>query len=171
MEDKVVVVLAMHGSPPRDFPKEEMQEYFQLHSQVEGGTADPEAVERFHSLERKMRRWPRNAQNDPFWAGSQALAQALAQILQMPVLVGFNEFCAPSVEEALQEAIRSGAQQILVVTPMMTRGGVHAEKDIPRIVEQMRARYPDVELIYAWPFDTQSVAAFLASHLHRFLGL
>ena len=115
-----------------------------------------------------MRNWPRNEQNDPFHVASQELAAHLSEVSGYEVIVGYNEFCAPSFDEALQSAKNKGATKIIVATPMMTRGGEHAEKDIPAKIEEFSTRYPKIEIVYAWPFDTMQVARFLSEHISRF---
>jgi sirohydrochlorin cobaltochelatase len=115
-----------------------------------------------------MRGWPRTPANDPFYAASRELAQALSCETGVEVLVGFNEFCAPDLEEALGEAAAGGAESVIVVTPMMTRGGEHAEIDIARAVEDFRGRHPGIKITYAWPFETAEVARFLAGHIAKF---
>ena len=67
------------------------------------------------------------------------------------VVVGFNEFCAPDLAQALDEAAARGAGQVVVTTPMMTTGGEHAEQDIPAAIDQAPARHPQVTFDYAWP--------------------
>jgi sirohydrochlorin cobaltochelatase len=168
---KIVVVLAMHGAPPNDFPRPEMLEFFGLHARMERATPEERATlaERYVALESKMRTWPRTAQNDPFYAASQDLATQLAQATGYKVLVGFNEFCAPSLEQALEDAVARGAEKVVVTTPMMTQGGEHAQKEIPALVAQAQERHPQVTLVYAWPFETSKVAAFLAAQIERFV--
>lgn len=171
---KTVIVLAMHGAPPTDFPKPELMELFGLHARLEHITG-PEraALERRHAeLEARVRAWPRTAQNDPFYAGSQELAEHLSQATGYPdpALVAFNEFCAPSLDEAFEQAIAQSAQQIIVVTPMMTRGGEHSESDIPAAVQRAQSQYLDIPILYAWPFDASEVAKFLASQIGRFVS-
>jgi sirohydrochlorin cobaltochelatase len=162
---KIVVVLAMHGSPPLDFPREEMREYFQLqareHQHPQPGGHSP----RLKELETRMRNYPRNESNDPFWKGSRELAAALEKACGLPVVLGYNEFCAPSLDEALDQAAAKGAHKIIVATPMMTRGGEHAERDIPAAIDGARRRHPGLTFIYAWPFNTEDVAEFLAKKL------
>ena len=168
---RLVVVLAMHGVPPKDFPKPELSELFALHGSVKQATgAQREALQRRHDeIEDRMRAWPRTPQNDPFHAGSLALAEQVSQALGAEVLVGFNEFCGPSIDEALEAAVAQGADRIAVITPMMTSGGEHSEKDIPRAIARAQARHPQVPMVYAWPFDVASVAAFLAVQITRHL--
>ena len=161
------VVLAMHGAPPKDFPADEMEEYFSLHHRLERAGARAAAAwrDRARELETRMRRWPRTAVNDPFWAASADLARHLADTTGAAVFVGFNEFCGPSVEEAIDEAAAGRPAQVVVVTPMLTRGGEHAEADIPAAIERARARHPAVSIVYAWPFDPAAVARFLAARI------
>ena len=83
--------------------------------------------------------------------------------------MGFNEFCAPSLDDTFSKATARGAEKVIVVTPMMTRGGEHAEVDIPRAVEAAQARYPKIPIIYAWPFRVSDVASFLATQIVNLL--
>ena len=131
---KTVVVLAMHGAPPNDFPKRELAEWFGLHGRMEhAGDTERAALEQRHAeLEARMRTWPRTAENDPFHASSLELAEHLSQAAGLPVMVGFNEFCAPSLDDALEQAIAEGAERVVVATPMLTRGGEHAQRGFPR---------------------------------------
>ena len=165
-----VIVLVMHGEPPRDFPREALGEYFALHQRAAWAPEEQaqEARRRLEALERRMRTWPRSPDNDPFYAGSVALARALEEAAGLPVLLAFNEFCAPDLPETLDRAAAM-AGRVVVVSPMMTRGGIHAEAEIPRAVEAARARHPSVEFVYAWPYPLDEVAGFLARHLTRFV--
>ena len=170
--DKVIIVLAMHGVPPRDFPPQELMEFFGLHARLEHA-AGPEAaaLERRHAeLDAKVRAWPRTAENDPFYAGSQALATHVSQATGQDVIVGFNEFCAPGLDEALDQAAARGASRVVVVTPMVTPGGQHSEVDIPAAVKRAQERHPAISIAYAWPFDAAEVAQFLAAQIARFAG-
>jgi sirohydrochlorin cobaltochelatase len=157
----------MHGAPPSDFPRQEVAELFALHGRLEHA-AGPErtAMERrYDELHAKMRAWPRTAQNDRFWAASMEMAQALSQETGHTVVVGFNEFCAPSLDEALDEAAIQGTERIVVLTPMMTRGGEHAEADIPTAIRRAKERHPQIHFAYAWPFPTDEIARFLATQI------
>jgi len=164
------IVLAMHGAPPNDFPPSEMAEMLGLHGRLEHAAEHERAAleRRYAPLEARMRDWPRTAQNDPFYAASQELVAQLARAAGLPVLVGFNEFCAPCLDDALDQAA-GGVERVVVVTPMMTRGGEHAEADIPAALDRARARHPSVEFVYAWPFVPADVARFLADQVERFL--
>jgi sirohydrochlorin cobaltochelatase len=149
-----------------------MSELFGLHARLaHAGEAERAALERRHAeLEIKMQMWPRTAKNDPFYAGSQELAVRLSLVTGCKVLLGFNEFCAPSVDKALDSAVAQGAEKVIVITPMMTQGGEHAEADIPAAIRRARQRHPHSLMIYAWPFEVVDVARFLATQVARFVG-
>jgi len=165
-----VVVLAMHGVPPRDFPAPELAEFFGLHARIEaGGHGMASALaQRYHDLEARLRAWPRTRANDPFHAASMDLAARLARDTGLEAIVGFKEFCGPSLEEAFASAAAHGAGRVIVVTPMLTQGGEHAERDIPAAVSRARTAHPGVEFVYAWPFEDAAVVRLLADQVHRF---
>ena len=167
---KTVVVLATHGVPPRDFPASEMAEFFGLHARHEAGGHGmaPALAQRCRDLETRMRAWPRTPANDPFHAASMDLAARLARETGLETIVGFNEFCGPSVDEALESAAARGAGRVVVVTPMLTQGGEHAERDIPAAIARARTAHREVEFVYAWPFEDAAVIRLLAEQVHRF---
>jgi sirohydrochlorin cobaltochelatase len=168
---KTTIVLAMHGAPPNDFPPLELKEFFELHGRRELSSTPPGSPleRRYRELDEMIKRWPRTRQNDPYHAGSHDLARALRGETGLDVIVGFNEFCSPDIDEALAQAVEEGADRIIVLTAMMTRGGEHSERDIAQAVNRGRQKHPGVEIVYAWPFETAAVARFLADHLKGFI--
>ncbi|MGQ9785829.1 MAG: sirohydrochlorin chelatase [Anaerolineae bacterium] len=167
---KTVIVLAMHGALPNDLPPQDVDMLFALRAQVRragpGGRSRLE--EQLRILDRRVRAWPRTATNDPFYTASQAIAAQLSRLTGQEVVVAFNEFCAPDVEEGLDIAVQRGAQRVVVLTPMLTRGGDHAEKEVPAAIARARQRHPGVTFLYAWPFADGAIAEFLASQIARF---
>ncbi len=164
VKKKEIIVLAMHGAPPLDFPPQELMSYFALSFKAAhqpASSLSPEEKERLRWLEKKIRQWPRSMVNDPFYAGSEQLRQAIERLSRKEVVLGFNEFCAPSVEEALEEAIARRPKRIIVFTPMLTPGGEHAARDIPAAIEAVKAKHPEVEIVYVWPFEPEEIARFL----------
>jgi len=161
------VVLVGHGGIPKDYPREFIAKLKALEAarRVTGGPPTPEEL----ALDTKLRRWPRTATTDPYQAGLEALATRLQTALNGDLFtLAYNEFCAPTVEEAIATLIGRGATTITVVPSMFTPGGSHAELDIPETLARLRAAHPDIELRYAWPFDLTQVAAMLAAHVQRF---
>lgn len=168
---KTTLILTMHGAPPNDFPRRELGEFFSLHTQYERAPQrmDDASRQRYLELNRQVRAWPRTPANDPFHASSQAMALGLAAESGLETLVCFNEFCDPGLSEAVKAAVEEGAQRLVILTPMMTGGGEHAEVEIPAEIDSLRAQYPQVEMIYAWPFDPAAVSKFLAGQVQRFI--
>ena len=167
---KTFIVLAMHGSPPNDYPRAELGEFFGLISRMEHSPAEQRAglQARCDDLDRKIRAWPRTGENDPFYAGACALRDALQKSSGCEVILGFLEFCAPSLEEALDLAAENGAGRVVVITPMVTRGGEHSEKEIPEAVQRAAHDHPGVDYQYAWPLDLDAVAQFLAGQAQKY---
>ncbi len=95
--------------------------------------------------------------------------QELSHAADCEVFLGFDEFCAPSLDEALDRATASEADSVLVVTPTMTQGGAHSERDIPAAISRARERHPGKRIVYAWPFPVGDVAAFLAGQARQYL--
>ena len=183
-ETPTVIVLAMHGNIPSDFPKADLARYFKIHQHSEaeesagkhhshvGDSGHGHDHKEAHALEQKLRNWPRNKTTDPFYWGSVNLQKAMSARLGAPVLLSFNEFCAPTIEDAIQAAVEQHqANRVLVVTPMLTQGGGHSEKDIPRAIERAKRRLGDsnVAIDYVWPVAEEKVAAFLAEQVDAYL--
>jgi len=168
---KTVIILTMHGAPPKDFPRRELGEFFALHMQMENSPQrmDDTQRQRYNELNNRVRSWPRSAANDPFFASSQQMARRLEIETGLETLVCFNEFCDPSLSDTVRLAAGNGAQRVVVVTPMMTGGGEHSEIEIPAEINQLKGEYPMVEMIYAWPFDSDAITQFLAGQVRRFM--
>ena len=119
-------------------------------------------------LDKQVREWPRTPKNDAYKLGVEEIAKALAPKLGgRKLVVAYNEFCAPSVEDAIESLVKDGFARINLISTMYTRGGLHAECEIPGIVMQARKNHPEVQVEYAWPFDANYLADFLAGQLTR----
>jgi sirohydrochlorin cobaltochelatase len=159
------VVLVGHGSVPRDFPRGELQRLKSLEGERRARGTEPSDEER--ALERKIRTWPRTPATDPYQAGLEAVAATLRPKLGAArLVVAYNEFCAPSLDEAVTDLVAAGARRITVVPSMLTPGGVHSEIEIPETLAALRTRVPGLELRYAWPFDADAVADLLALQIN-----
>jgi sirohydrochlorin cobaltochelatase len=160
---KTAVLIIAHGSPALDTPIELRREYRKLRAQVD--KSDRERT-REQDLEAQIRRWPRTGDNDPYQQGTEALtAQLQAALGQTPVVAAYNEFCSPSVEEALGHLRQRGVNRVEVLSTMVTPGGGHSERDIPAALEACRRKFPNLQLVYRWPYDLRLVAQLLKDHL------
>ena len=160
------VVLVGHGGVPRDYPRGRLMQLRALETQrrASGSPPSPEEV----TLEHELRHWPRTPANDPYQAGLKSLAAHLRPRLEPARLVlAYNEFCAPTVAEAVGALAAEGVTDIVAVPSMFTPGGVHAELEIPQTLDELRAELPHVRLHYAWPFAGEHLAAFFVEHLRR----
>jgi len=161
------VVLIGHGGVPRDYPRQRLGQLHALEKRRRSSGAPPSQEEA--ALEHELRHWPRTPANDPYQAGLKSLAAHLRPRLEPARLVlAYNEFCAPTVAEAIHALAAAGVTDIMAVPSMFTPGGVHAEIEIPATISALRAELPHLRLHYAWPFAGEHLAAFLAEHLSRF---
>jgi len=162
---KTLILLVGHGSAPTDFPKDKLQRLKRLEAERMaggGGSLGAEEAE----LDDLVRRWPRTPRTDPYKFGLEALGRRLSERLRgAAVICAYNEFCGPSIEEAVESAAAQRFERVRLVTTMFTRGGVHSECEIPYAVQQLRKKFPTLQIGYAWPFDEELVADFMARQL------
>ncbi len=161
------VILVGHGGIPKDCPQELVTKLKRLEGQRRAAGTAPSQEE--VDLDAKIRRWPRTPATDPYQSGLEAVAARLRPHLDGALFaVAYNEFCAPSLEESVEELIAKGATEITITTTMFTPGGSHSEVEIPESLARLRLRHPGVTLRYAWPFDLDRVAALMTEQLKRF---
>jgi len=158
------VVLVGHGGLPKDCPQELVGRLKSLQAQRKAAGTPMSSEERH--LDHRIRRWLRTAATDPYQSGLEAVAERLKPHLDGQLFaLAYNEFCAPTLEESVEELIQKGATHITVATTMFTPGGSHSEIEIPEILEHLRVQYPGVTFRYAWPYDLEMVASLLAAQL------
>ena len=161
------VVLVGHGGVPRDYPRERLTQLRGLEGRRRATGAPPSAEEL--ALETELRNWPRTAASDPYQSGLEGLAVHLrARLAPARLVLAYNEFCAPSLADAVRALAAEGMTDIVVVPSMLTPGGVHAEIEIPEIIQQLRSEHPGLSVRYAWPFTGEHLAGFFVEHLHAF---
>ncbi|MFI5349500.1 MAG: sirohydrochlorin chelatase [Elusimicrobiota bacterium] len=167
MKEKEAVVLIGHGGSASDTPRAVVGELKRLEAERQarrGLEMSPREAE----LDKQVREWPRTPETDPYKYGVEDIAEALAAKLPgRRLVVAYNEFCAPSVEDAIEGLVSEGCERIFLISTMFTRGGIHAEQDIPAIVAATRRKHPRVAIEYAWPYDADFIADFLAAQLAR----
>ncbi len=64
------------------------------------------------------------------------------------VEVGFMECNRPTIPEAIQTCVARGAGRIVAV-PYFLHFGNHVANDLPELLEEAQARYPEVEFLMA----------------------
>ncbi|RMF19313.1 MAG: hypothetical protein D6760_13185 [Deltaproteobacteria bacterium] len=167
MNKKEAIVLIGHGGVPADAPREKIAELKRLEAAREA-RGELRMSEREAALDAEIRNWPRTAESDPYKAGLEAVAARLErQLAPRRLVVAYNEFCAPSVEQAVADLAAEGYERILLVTTMFTPGGSHSDRELPELTDLLRRDHPGVEIEYLWPFDLDLVADFLARHIDR----
>ena len=158
------VILIGHGAVASGTPKPMVGELKRLEAERQARDQAPSPREA--ELDKLVRGWPRTPETDPYKHGVERIAEALAPKLGgRKLVVAYNEFCAPSVEDAIESLVEDGFTRISLISTMFTRGGIHAEYEIPRIVGEAREKHPGVTVEYAWPFDAGRIADFLAGQL------
>lgn len=161
---KKAVVLIGHGGIPKDFSSEKIGRLKALEAQRQRQKTPITAEEQV--LDQEIRAWPRTPENDPFYFGISAIAQKLRPKLpDSRLVVACNEFCGPSIEEAVEKLALEGFEHITLLTTMFTRGGVHSEFEIPQIQQELQVKYPQIKIDYPWPFDLDRVADFLVAQV------
>ncbi len=161
------LVIAAHGIPPSDYPGMKVGLLMMLeilNEKVHWGW-----LEKWRSrLDHEVRTWKRTSQTDPYQSAVEKLASRLSGHLGMPVYVGYNEFCAPTVAEAIEQALSQGASSVTVVSTMLIRGNTHTESEIAETVLQVAQAHPEARILYAFPVDEELVIDLLATHVQRF---
>jgi sirohydrochlorin cobaltochelatase len=161
---KNAVILIGHGGVPKDCPREMVTKLKGLQGARVRTGDPPSSLER--ELDRKIRRWARPPGADPYQAGLEALAKRLAPMLNGTRLaVAYVEFCAPTLEEAVERLRNEGVERITVVPSMLTPGGVHSEVEITEAIEAIKTAQPGLSLRYVWPFDLERVARMFADEI------
>jgi sirohydrochlorin cobaltochelatase len=61
------------------------------------------------------------------------------------VRLAYMEFVTPTLADMAAEAVHDGIRQLKVL-PMFMAGGAHVDRDIPTQVEEVKARFPALEL-------------------------
>ena len=92
-------------------------------------------------LDTQIRAWPRTPASDPYQAGLEALGTHLKPMLNNSLFtLAYNEFCAPTLEDAAAHLITQGANDLTVISSMLTPGGSHSEIEIPETLDRLRGQ-------------------------------
>jgi sirohydrochlorin cobaltochelatase len=161
------VILVGHGGLPSDIPSEVVEKFMRVHKgRVKArGPITQQEIE----LDTTIRKWQRTSENDPYKTGLESLASHMEPMLEGYILkTAYNEFCYPGIEDAVDELSKKNVKKIVLVTTMITRGGSHSENEIPEELSDIIIKYPSIDIQYAWPYDIDIFASFLAAHIKEF---
>lgn len=84
---------------------------------------------------------------DPQWAEPfrKMRERVAAQLPGIPVELAFLELMVPDLEEAIRRVTAAGARHVSVIPLFMAQGG-HLKQDLPRKLERLRERHPELRL-------------------------
>lgn len=85
---------------------------------------------------------------DPAWATPFKAVESrlIKQSPETPVKLAFLEFMSPSILEAGAQLAQAGCTQVTVV-PLFLGAGGHVRKDLPRLLDELAAQYPQVKWV------------------------
>lgn len=86
------------------------------------------------------------------------VAEAVSRQSGLSVRCAFLELAQPDLARALEEAVRGGAQRVIIVPYFLTLG-VHVREDLPRLVEEQRTRFPNTQILVAEPLEGHAALA------------
>lgn len=70
--------------------------------------------------------------------------------------LAFLDLMTPPLEAAIEALVADGAQHVTVVPVFMAQGG-HVKRDVPLILDALRARYPAVTIALTPPVGESDV--------------
>ena len=109
---------------------------------------------------------------DPRWAApfEAVAAQVRARAPDAPVRLAFLEFMTPSLPEAGAELVAAGCRAVAVL-PMFLGAGGHVRKDLPLLLDALRASHPGVDFsLHTAVGEQDSVMAAMAEVAARTLA-
>lgn len=109
---------------------------------------------------------------DPRWAEPFVRLRDLlqAQMPEVTVSLAFLELMSPRLTELVDQLVADGCGFVTVVPVFLGQGG-HVQRDLPLIADQLRLRYPQLELRVAGAVgEDDSVLAAMAAYCIRVSG-
>ena len=86
----------------------------------------------------------------------------------LPIYANILYQICPCNKDEFPLSFNKQLEKVLVISAMVTRGGEHAEKEIPNTIMELEKEFPQVKLVYAYPFLSKDIARFLASQVRKF---
>ena len=84
---------------------------------------------------------------DPQWAKPfEAIRDRVrAQRPEYPITLAYLEFMSPTLEDAIASVCAEGASSVTVF-PLFLAQGTHLKQDVPRMLDEIRAGYPNIPI-------------------------
>lgn len=104
---------------------------------------------------------------DPEWARpfERLRASLVTRSPDVPVSLAYLEFMQPDLGDAVAARIAAGATVIDVV-PVFMAQGAHLKRDLPKLVGELEARFPQVTFHLRPPVgESQAVLDAIAAHI------
>jgi sirohydrochlorin ferrochelatase len=137
MKDSGVLVI-QHG----DFPFDFIEKQPEMYHRIEG------VMQRLSEASKKLDHSP---EEDPHAADTRKLADRLL-VAGYDVEIGYLDFALPTIADAVAALKSRGHKKIIFAnSPGLMMRSSHSLIDIPAVLETIRAKEPDLELIYAKP--------------------
>ena len=67
------------------------------------------------------------------------------QLPELDIRGSFVEVAEPTLEQTIDQAVSEGIERIVIVPMFLTRGN-HLSNGIPRILEGVRQKYPEIQI-------------------------
>ncbi len=134
------VVLVAHGDIPQD-------------STNKNAGVMQDAEKHAQHWSKMGKEWPRSEENDPNYYDTIVLKVKLREMFwPIPVEVGYMEFASPDIDEAFEKLLRTGVKKVIFCggTAFFGRSS-HSLIDIPEHIDRLKAKHPEVEIVYAYP--------------------
>ncbi|MFT3850502.1 MAG: CbiX/SirB N-terminal domain-containing protein [Propionivibrio sp.] len=106
---------------------------------------------------------------DPEWALplKRVRAAVIAEAPDLRIELAFLEFLAPSLQDCVSTMVSEGFDRIVVVPMFIAQGG-HLKNDLPLIIDELRARFPNVAFEMPGPVgEAEGVVQAMAAHVLR----
>jgi len=111
---------------------------------------------------------PRNEANS--WQGFLNMLSVVLKRPRSAFSLAYLEFAEPSIGKAIEEAISDGTKR-LIIHPLFLSPGHHVTKDIPKIIEDMKRKYPQVEILYTRPLGIHEKLAEISKERIEEVGI
>jgi sirohydrochlorin cobaltochelatase len=109
---------------------------------------------------------------DPEWASPLQRVRALvrAQAPALRVELAFLEFIAPNLQDSVETLVDEGFERI-VVLPMFIAQGGHLKRDLPLLLDELRALHPQIRFEQAAALgEADRMVQAMAAHVLTLAG-